>query len=217
MEYKWSNPSWKMMEVKSKHQHYQSKFASDMHIFYHGGGNGFNAYGGNNRGNGNFTSKRHNGVGNFSYAKSYGHTSYDDYRGYDRDKVKYDYYEHSPYDCYEGCHHNCGIKDKDSYLSHVSTYEDLCTVSFGGGLFLVVPYVSKCLSSHVSVEDPLMSSGVTFYSSCYDFGMLDNASFVDPNIVGFELECALFDVLHDKSIGKYVDNFTLFYLSLAFL
>ncbi|KAI5682213.1 hypothetical protein M9H77_03441 [Catharanthus roseus] len=82
-----------------------------MHSFHHGGGNGFNVYGGNNHGNGNSTSKRHNGVGNFSsYAKSYGHTSYDDYGGYDRDHVKYYDYEHSPYDCYKGYHHNCVAK-----------------------------------------------------------------------------------------------------------
>ncbi|KAI5671898.1 hypothetical protein M9H77_12262 [Catharanthus roseus] len=33
-----------------------------MHSFHHGGGNGFNAYGGNNHGNGDFTSRRHVGV-----------------------------------------------------------------------------------------------------------------------------------------------------------
>ncbi|KAI5651021.1 hypothetical protein M9H77_37026 [Catharanthus roseus] len=51
-----------------------------MHNFHHGGGNGFNGYGGNNHRNGNFTPKRHNGLGNFSsYARSFEHTSYDDY------------------------------------------------------------------------------------------------------------------------------------------
>ncbi|KAI5657899.1 hypothetical protein M9H77_26692 [Catharanthus roseus] len=83
------------MEAKSKQEDYQSKLARDMHKFYHSGGNGFNAYGGNNHGNGNFTPKRHNRVGNISsYAKSYGHTSYDDYRDYDRNNAKYDYYKH---------------------------------------------------------------------------------------------------------------------------
>ncbi|KAI5653316.1 hypothetical protein M9H77_30503 [Catharanthus roseus] len=68
------------MEAKSKQEDYQSKLARDMHKFHHGGCNGFNAYGRNNLGNGDFTPRRHNTVGNFSsYAKSYGHTSYDDY------------------------------------------------------------------------------------------------------------------------------------------
>ncbi|KAI5683695.1 hypothetical protein M9H77_04923 [Catharanthus roseus] len=69
------------------------------------------------------------------------------------------------------------------------------------GLFLVV---SKCVSSHTSHEDPLMSSGVKFEHSCYGFEMLDYGSFVDPNIVGFELECALFD--HEVLVS-YVVNF----------
>ncbi|KAI5656725.1 hypothetical protein M9H77_25518 [Catharanthus roseus] len=175
-----------------------------------------------------------NGVGNFSsYAKSYGHTSYDDYGGYDGHNANYDYYEHSPYDCYERNRRQRRNMEKElgaileelsislslnpSLMCYevsrgiiivfrvlsVSIYGDLCTISFGGGLFLVVPYVSKYLSSHVSLEEQLMNSGVKFDPSCYGFGMLDNASFVDPNIVGFGLECALFDVLQDKYIGKY--------------
>ncbi|KAI5678832.1 hypothetical protein M9H77_09782 [Catharanthus roseus] len=68
------------MEEKSKQEIYQSKFARDIHNFHHGGGNGFNAYGGNNHGNGDFISTRHNGVINFSsYAKSFEHTSYYNY------------------------------------------------------------------------------------------------------------------------------------------
>ncbi|KAI5677016.1 hypothetical protein M9H77_07966 [Catharanthus roseus] len=80
MAYNWSNPSWKRMEEKSKD--HQSKLARDMHNFHHGGDNGFNDYGGNNHGNGNFTPRRHVRVCNFSsYAKSFEHTSYDDYGG----------------------------------------------------------------------------------------------------------------------------------------
>ncbi|KAI5676277.1 hypothetical protein M9H77_07227 [Catharanthus roseus] len=40
-----------------------------------------------------------------------------------------------------------------SYISHVSIARNACSISFGRGLFLVVPYVSKCLSSHTSLED----------------------------------------------------------------
>ncbi|KAI5666856.1 hypothetical protein M9H77_16709 [Catharanthus roseus] len=66
MKYNWSSPSWKKIEVKSKQEDYQSKLTRDMHNFYHGCGNGFNAYGGNNHGIRNLTSRRHVGVGNFS-------------------------------------------------------------------------------------------------------------------------------------------------------
>ncbi|KAI5663879.1 hypothetical protein M9H77_23202 [Catharanthus roseus] len=81
------------MEAMRRQEDYQSELARDMHNCYYGGGNGVNAYGGRNHGHGNFisrghddyrnfTPKRHNGVGNFSsYAKSHGHTSYDDYGG----------------------------------------------------------------------------------------------------------------------------------------
>ncbi|KAI5675997.1 hypothetical protein M9H77_06947 [Catharanthus roseus] len=68
------------METNNKQEDYQSKLARDIDNFHHGGGNGFNTYGGNNHGNGNFIPRRHVGVGNFSsYAKSFEHTSYGDY------------------------------------------------------------------------------------------------------------------------------------------
>ncbi|KAI5649516.1 hypothetical protein M9H77_35521 [Catharanthus roseus] len=95
------------MEAMRKQENYQSKLARDMYNCYHGSGNGVNAYDGSNHGHGNFifrghhgygnfTPKRHNNIGNFSsYAKSYEHTPYDDYVGYERVNIKY--VEHSPY------------------------------------------------------------------------------------------------------------------------
>ncbi|KAI5677390.1 hypothetical protein M9H77_08340 [Catharanthus roseus] len=59
MEYNWSNQSCKKIEAKSKQADYQSELARDMHNFHHGSDNGFNAYGGNNHGNPNFTPGRH--------------------------------------------------------------------------------------------------------------------------------------------------------------
>ncbi|KAI5673855.1 hypothetical protein M9H77_14219 [Catharanthus roseus] len=55
------------MEIKSKQEDHQSKFARDMRNFYLGGGNGSNVYDRNNHENGDFTPKRHNGV-NFEYS-----------------------------------------------------------------------------------------------------------------------------------------------------
>ncbi|KAI5675627.1 hypothetical protein M9H77_06577 [Catharanthus roseus] len=50
------------IEAKSKQEDFHTKFARDKHNFYHGGGYGINAYGGNNHGSVNFTPERHNGV-----------------------------------------------------------------------------------------------------------------------------------------------------------
>ncbi|KAI5653485.1 hypothetical protein M9H77_30672 [Catharanthus roseus] len=102
----------------------------------------------------------------------------------------------------------------ESYRSHVSIIGDLYAISFGDGLFLVVHYLSKCLSSHTSLEDLLMSSGVKFDPSCYDLGMLDDTSLVSPNIVGFELDCASFDILHDECLGKFIEDVDMDFLSL---
>ncbi|KAI5676018.1 hypothetical protein M9H77_06968 [Catharanthus roseus] len=92
-----------------------------------------------------------------------------------------------------------------SYLSQVSIYGDLCAISFGGGLFLVVPYVSKCLSSHAFLEDSLLHSGSILGLSCHDFGVLNNAS-IESIVIGFGLDGALFDIQHDKCLGKFVEN-----------
>ncbi|KAI5652244.1 hypothetical protein M9H77_29431 [Catharanthus roseus] len=54
------------------------------------------------------------------------------------------------------------------YLSYVSIYGDLCAISFSGGLFLVVPYVSKC-PSHALLEDSLLHNDSMFDPSCYGF------------------------------------------------
>ncbi|KAI5666304.1 hypothetical protein M9H77_16157 [Catharanthus roseus] len=68
----------------------------EKHNFYYGGCYGVNAYDGSDHGHGNFTPRRYDGIGNFSsHAKSYGHTSYDDYVGHKRVNVRNDHYEHS--------------------------------------------------------------------------------------------------------------------------
>ncbi|KAI5668549.1 hypothetical protein M9H77_18402 [Catharanthus roseus] len=107
MEYNWFNPSWKRIQAKCKQEDYHSKLARDMYNLYHGSGNGVNAYGRNNHRNRNFTRREHVGDGNFSFhAKSFVHTSFDYYGGYDRVNVRYDYKEHIPHDFYEDYHHS---------------------------------------------------------------------------------------------------------------
>ncbi|KAI5653063.1 hypothetical protein M9H77_30250 [Catharanthus roseus] len=91
-----------------------------------------------------------------------------------------------------------------SYISHVRIIGDVRAVSFGGGLFLGVTYASKCLSSHASLQDPLLNSSSMFDHSHHDFGLLNNASFVESEVVGLGLDFASFDILHDKFIGRHV-------------
>ncbi|KAI5676932.1 hypothetical protein M9H77_07882 [Catharanthus roseus] len=89
-EYMGTTSSKQRMEGIGKQEDFRAKYARDEHNFDHCGGNGINAYGGNDHSVGNFS----------SYAKSYDHNSYDNSRGYERVNDKYD--EHSPYDYYEG-------------------------------------------------------------------------------------------------------------------
>ncbi|KAI5681785.1 hypothetical protein M9H77_03013 [Catharanthus roseus] len=92
-----------------------------------------------------------------------------------------------------------------SYISHLSIIGDACSISFAGGLFLVVPYASTCLSSHAFLEELLLNSGSMFDPSCHDFGFMNNAS-IDSIVVGLTLECALLDILHDKCVEKFFQN-----------
>ncbi|KAI5682745.1 hypothetical protein M9H77_03973 [Catharanthus roseus] len=55
-------------------------------------------------------------------------------------------------------------------------------------------------------EASSMHSSAKFDPSCYGFGMLDDTSFVDPNIVGLEISDALFDILHDEYLGKFIEE-----------
>ncbi|KAI5682053.1 hypothetical protein M9H77_03281 [Catharanthus roseus] len=54
--------------------------------------------------------------------------------------------------------------------------------------FSFLCHVYYCLSSHFSLEDPLMTCSVMFDPSSYGFGNLDGTSIVEFNIVGFALE-----------------------------
>ncbi|KAI5667863.1 hypothetical protein M9H77_17716 [Catharanthus roseus] len=76
----------------------------------------------------------------------------------------------------------------DSYNFQVSLIGDMCIIAFEGKFFLLVPSMTNCLSSHLSHEDPLMSSRVIFDPSCYGFGNLDDTSFVELNIVALCLD-----------------------------
>ncbi|KAI5653698.1 hypothetical protein M9H77_30885 [Catharanthus roseus] len=102
------------------------------------------------------------------------------------------------------------------YLSHVSIIGAFCVISFSGGLFLVVSYVSKCLSSYAFLENSLLHSGSMFDPSCYDLGVMNNAS-IESIVVGFVLDDAFFDILLDKYLGKFVKLMAMFPLSLILL
>ncbi|KAI5680980.1 hypothetical protein M9H77_02207 [Catharanthus roseus] len=162
-------------------------------------GNGVNAYGGNNHGNGDFTPKRHNGVGIEDKGRNM-----EKELGTILEELPISLSLIPPLMCYEVSF----MKLKfflGSYLPHVSIYGDLCAISFGRGLFLVVPYVSKYLSSHAFLEDLLLHSGSMFDPSFHDFGVLNNAS-IESTVVGIRLDGASFDMQHDKCLGKLVKN-----------
>ncbi|KAI5675995.1 hypothetical protein M9H77_06945 [Catharanthus roseus] len=72
-------------------------------------------------------------------------------------------------------------------------------------LLLIVSYASTYLSSHVLLEDSLLHSGSTLDTSCYDFRVKNNAS-IESKVVGFGLDGALFDILHDKCLVKFVEK-----------
>ncbi|KAI5653492.1 hypothetical protein M9H77_30679 [Catharanthus roseus] len=76
----------------------------------------------------------------------------------------------------------------DSYTFQVSLIGDMYIIAFKENLFLLVPSMKNCLSSHFSLEDPLMSSNIVFDPSCYGFGSLDDNSLVELNVVSFMLE-----------------------------
>ncbi|KAI5681295.1 hypothetical protein M9H77_02522 [Catharanthus roseus] len=55
------------------------------------------------------------------------------------------------------------------------------------------------------LPESLLHSGSMLDLSYYDFGVMNNAS-IESIVVGFGLDDALFDILHDKYLGKIVEN-----------
>ncbi|KAI5653369.1 hypothetical protein M9H77_30556 [Catharanthus roseus] len=76
----------------------------------------------------------------------------------------------------------------DSYNLQISLIGDMCIIAFEGNLFLLGPSTINYISSHFSLEDPLMSGSAIFDPSCYGFGNLNDTSLVELNIAGFALE-----------------------------
>ncbi|KAI5668939.1 hypothetical protein M9H77_18792 [Catharanthus roseus] len=74
----------------------------------------------------------------------------------------------------------------DSHNFKVRLTGDMCIIAFEGNLFLLMLSMKNFLSSHLSLEDPYMSSSVMFYPSYCGFGNLDETFLVELNFVGFE-------------------------------
>ncbi|KAI5667182.1 hypothetical protein M9H77_17035 [Catharanthus roseus] len=75
-----------------------------------------------------------------------------------------------------------------------------------------IPRVNEChfnIANYVSymlgIEDKGRNTEKKLCNFLKDLHINDT-SIVDPNIVGLKLKCALIDVLHDESIGKYVEQ-----------
>ncbi|KAI5664038.1 hypothetical protein M9H77_23361 [Catharanthus roseus] len=60
------------------------------------------------------------------------------------------------------------------------------------------------LESYLS-HDSLLHNGSMFDLSLHDFGVMNNAS-IESIVVGFGLDAALFYILHNKCLGKFVEN-----------
>ncbi|KAI5663386.1 hypothetical protein M9H77_22709 [Catharanthus roseus] len=180
MEYDWYNQSWKRMGSKSKREDDQSKLTRDMHNFYHGGGNGFKAYGGNNHGIEDKGRNMEKELGNFLKDLLISLSLNLSLTCYEVSLVELELF-------------------LESSLSHVSIIGAFCFISFRDGLFVDVANVSKFLYCYAFLEDSLLHCGSMFDPSCYDFGVMNNAS-VESIVVGFGLDGALFDILHVRKV-----------------
>ncbi|KAI5673135.1 hypothetical protein M9H77_13499 [Catharanthus roseus] len=84
----------------------------------------------------------------------------------------------------------------ESYLSLVSIIGDSCAISFGDGLFLVVPSTSKFVSSYNSLKNKLVINDVSGEPACFDCDLVHDDSFFDATAGGsLEFDCASFNKL----------------------
>ncbi|KAI5663403.1 hypothetical protein M9H77_22726 [Catharanthus roseus] len=95
----------------------------------------------------------------------------------------------------------------ESYHSHLGIIRDICAISFGGGLFLVVPSTSNCVSSYDPLRNQLVSNDGNGAPSCFDWKLVHADSFFDAKVGGFlEFNFSSFDVFHEKFKEKYDEN-----------
>ncbi|KAI5664412.1 hypothetical protein M9H77_23735 [Catharanthus roseus] len=111
-----------------------------------------------------------------------------------------------------------------SYTSHVSIFGEFCAISLDENLFPLVPCMLKCLTPCVSLENQLVPNVFRCLSShdsfvnlllpreaklhflCFEHKNLHGDSFMEPKVVEIWLFCAIFDVLHARIEGKFVEN-----------
>ncbi|KAI5682518.1 hypothetical protein M9H77_03746 [Catharanthus roseus] len=84
-----------------------------------------------------------------------------------------------------------------SYISNVSIIGDACAIASGGGLVLVVPSISKCVSSHDPLKSELVISEDICVPSYLDSELAHDVFVVDFKVVGLGLECASFDIIFE--------------------
>ncbi|KAI5682515.1 hypothetical protein M9H77_03743 [Catharanthus roseus] len=93
-----------------------------------------------------------------------------------------------------------------SYICNVSIIEDAYAISSSGGLVLVVPSISKYVSSHDPFKSQLVISEDIYVPSCLVCELAHDVFLLDFKVVGLGLDCASFDILHDNCLGKFVQN-----------
>ncbi|KAI5681815.1 hypothetical protein M9H77_03043 [Catharanthus roseus] len=70
----------------------------------------------------------------------------------------------------------------ESYLSHVRIIGNVCVITFGGGLFLVVSSTSKYVSSCDPLKNQLVNNDVSGEPSCFDYEFVHDDSFFDAKV-----------------------------------
>lgn len=102
------------------------------------------------------------------------------------------------------------------YTYHVSILGELCVLFLDGSPFLLVPYMSKFLSSHATFLDQMLISGDNCDLFYVDLGSLHRDLLIDYKVVGLGLDCALLNVLHSKC-KEILLSIVIYYLSLTLL
>ncbi|KAI5667855.1 hypothetical protein M9H77_17708 [Catharanthus roseus] len=215
MEYNWSNPSWKMMEAKSKQEDYQSKLARDMYNFHHGSSNGFNGYSGSNNGHGNFISKdiielvetlKPSMIEEFSKVNELPQATIEVEESVVLHvKEKISNVEHCDLMRKKNIEkESIEIKEKERVEEKERILKIQAMMKMES-LPTIVSSISKYVSSYDSLKYQLVNNDVSGEPSSFGCELVHDDFFFDAKAGGFlEFNCALFVVFHETFKENYV-------------
>ncbi|KAI5663415.1 hypothetical protein M9H77_22738 [Catharanthus roseus] len=186
------------MEGKSKQEDHQSKSAREIYNFHHGGDNGVNAYGGINYGNGNFTPRDILEL-----------TSNEDSCDIMNEKIiekkeSIKIKEKERVENKERLVERLCIFDSISILSKEGEPSE-CSKEKESELEKGVEDKGRSMEKELGTILEELPISLSLYLSLMDFEVMNDAS-IESIVVGFGLDGVLFDILHDKCFGKFVEN-----------